>query len=282
MTEDDQDSSKTSSFTVDNDLTGGGDMPSVTRLLNRKSLSISQPYTQAAPPPKPPAVCKPPPSPPPFSAGPDIISIDTETITHELEQSINSNMENASDTPQSGQPQAQIKRSSRKNQASHGAQLIVWQRGELSGSADPLSKGIATLLDAGAQCALFLSITPPPSGCQVPHFKASAVVAAPTSKISVWTGMKWDPTVAPDAWNYFVKTGFIELAPPGTLTNMKSNRNIIRAAFGIGKNEYLILVRAGPPTTCRGVLAIVASSSMQTKLAAAIPLVTALPPKQAA
>jgi hypothetical protein len=175
-----------------------------------------------------------------------------------------------------------VKPVGRRAGAKNETKLIVWERELLKKGKDPLGRGIAMLLEKGVKSALFLAITAPPPGSPVPHFTATAAAGATKNKMMIWTGMKWDPTIVPDAWNYFVRTGYIELAPPGTITNMKSNRNVIRGAFGIDKEEYLILVRAGPASSCRGVVAFVAKGTLQTEISSAMPLLEALPGKAAA
>ncbi|OFZ53670.1 MAG: hypothetical protein A2428_09045 [Bdellovibrionales bacterium RIFOXYC1_FULL_54_43] len=152
--------------------------------------------------------------------------------------------------------------------------LIIWQPNELKQGPDPLGKGLSILLDRGAMNALFLSIAPSGTGSTVPHFKASAAVL-PQKKKEIWTGMKWDPTVAVEMWNQFIKVGYIEYAPPGTTTDMKSNRNIARAAFGITQDEWLLLVRIGPSHVCRGILAVVSKKSLIPVLSLALPHLTA-------
>jgi hypothetical protein len=138
---------------------------------------------------------------------------------------------------------------------------------------------LANLLEKGAISALFLAITPPPAGSPVPHFLGTAAAFAPTgaatskTKLELWSGLKWDPTVVPELWNYFVRAGFVELSPPGTMTNVASTRNVVRAAFGCAPDEWLTLVSAGTPNACRGVLAILSKASLQHVLAGAMVLI---------
>jgi hypothetical protein len=138
------------------------------------------------------------------------------------------------------------------------------------------------LMDIGIQRALFLATGPASSGNAAPVFQASAALAE-DDKIELWTGLKWDPAVAPDTWNLFVKGGLVELSPPSTQTNVKSNRNVIRAAFGVGKGEWLLLIRAGSAQKCRGVLAVVSSRPILNEIPQAASLIASaiLPDKPA-
>ena len=154
--------------------------------------------------------------------------------------------------------------------------LIRWEKNQLVSGRDPLGKGIHFLFEKGATQALFLAITAPPSG-KVPHFVATAAVN-PGDKEALWAGLKWNPTVVPELWNYFVRAGFVELSPPGNLTSTASNRNVIRAAFGVHAPQWLLLVRVGAPSACRGVLALVANSSLALHLNQALPFFNATSP----
>jgi hypothetical protein len=140
-----------------------------------------------------------------------------------------------------------------------------------------MGQGIATMFEKGARSVLFLSIVAAPPGSPVPHFTAAAAVAS-QEKLRLWTGMRWDPTVVPELWNLFVRTGCVELGPPATLTNVKSNRNVVRSAFGAAPQEWLLLVRSGPADGCRGILAFVAERSLATELAAALAQLSARAP----
>jgi hypothetical protein len=149
--------------------------------------------------------------------------------------------------------------------------MTLWDIKQLKSGNDPLGKGLAILLERGARHALFLSLVAAPAGSPVPHFLASAAIA-PRERLKLWTGLRWDPTIVPSLWNLFVRTGHAELPPPGAETDISSNRNVVRAAFGVGHDEWLLLVRTGPVNQCRGVLAVVSDRSMLQALVAASPL----------
>ncbi len=331
-------------FTVDADQSGYVDMPSVTKLLNRKSLSHSNTYKD-----QPPQSNSP--SPPPFQTpkkefplavseeknpiefqlsdpGPQFsspdqeaqsgisLSIDTLHLSQKTAHSSSLNEASASSAPleieialdssmviegraapmtgnsdvktltpsatektQSTSSSLKIQRAKPREDRKPLQRLALWETRKLKAGADPLGKGLAIMLERGAFSSLFLAITPPPAGSPVPHFTATAAVAA-QAQLQIWTGLKWDPTIAPELWNQFVRSGMAELAPPGTSTDIKSNRNIVRAAFGMRSHEWLTLVRAGTAQSCRGVLALISEKSLMTELSSALPLIQALPAVQ--
>ena len=142
----------------------------------------------------------------------------------------------------------------------------TWTMEMLKGGPDPLGKGLSILLEKGAQSALFLAITPPPPGAKIPHFSAAAAARPTPDKLRLWTGLRWDPAVVPQVWNSILKSGYIEFHPPGQVTNIGSRRNTIRAAFGLGSEEILLLIRVGPVAACRGILAIYSDRSLLMEL----------------
>ncbi len=48
------------------------------------------------------------------------------------------------------------------------------------------------------------------------------------------------------------------------MTNVMSNRNVIRGAFGVEQNEWLSLIRIGELSSCRGVVAILSKGSLRS------------------
>ncbi len=159
------------------------------------------------------------------------------------------------------------------------SQLTLWEIKKLENGTDPLGKGLAQLFSHGVTSAVFLLIHPPKARGMAPEFLSTASVEA-GHRLPLWTGLRWDPNLVPDLWNYFIKSGYVELTPPGTTTNQKSNRNTVRAAFGITQSEWLTLVRSGPVDSCRGVLALVSKNSVLQAVQEALQLISALPPKQ--
>ena len=302
MAEKKDDDKSLPAFSLDPDT---GHMPSVTRLLDRKTLSetnssIATPKP-APPPARPPA--KPtlkaapppvqPPAPAPEAAPERAASVPVEEIGINISSGAGFELEQRAEPA----PQTQDQENPSSEASPDGlaeahaapqllaltrrverrvavADLVQWQMHGLRTGKDPLGKGIALLMDKGATSALFLAAITPPPGSPVPHFNATATFGA-GSKLSLWTGLKWDPVLTPDTWNKFVHAGYVELSPPGTTTNMKSARNIIRAAFGITHEEWLLLVRIGSAQICRGVLVLTSKASLVGELPAALPLLTA-------
>jgi hypothetical protein len=136
----------------------------------------------------------------------------------------------------------------------------------LKGGPDPLGKGLSILLERGAATALFLSISPPPPGAKIPHFTAVAAARPSREKLTIWTGLRWDPANVPQVWNQLLKSGYVEFHPPGNVTHIGSTRNTIRTAFGLGQEEILLLIRVGPVAACRGVLAVYSTRSLLMEL----------------
>jgi hypothetical protein len=73
-----------------------------------------------------------------------------------------------------------------------------------------------------------------------------------------WDGLKWQPQQFADIWKILVDKGFAEFAP--------GSQNITRTAFDLNPNHWLTLIRVGSPDQCRGVLAVVSSSSLEAKI----------------
>ncbi|MBI4924893.1 MAG: hypothetical protein HY843_03130 [Bdellovibrio sp.] len=156
-----------------------------------------------------------------------------------------------------------IQRGSRKNfKEQKATEIVIWELGQLETQKDPLALGIKFLFQSGVKNILFLSIQPDPGGSVIPHFQSSATVS-PRERLMLWTGLKWQPRIVPEVWNQFVKTGFVELPPPATMTNIMSTRNVIRGAFGITHQEWLSLIRVGELSSCRGVIAAISEKSLK-------------------
>lgn len=304
-----KDTENTKVFTVDSGTaTQDKEMPSVTKLLNRKSLGLA-PKKPVTPPPK----LNPPLPPQAFPSLTqeeaadhtqeielkiDLISPPTIekaktselllTSPSELSIQINSNSNEAvplqltNNTLQNETTPPEIKLSApasspriqttKRKSTEPARALIQWDLATLKSGSDPLGKGIAIIFEKGAKHLLFLSILPPLASSPVPQFISKATVLA-SSKLPLWTGLKWDPSLVPDVWNQFIKTGRVEFAPPGALTIQTSHRNVIRAAFGIAPSEWLLLLRAGPADQIRGIIAIVSTQTLLTELATALPFI---------
>jgi hypothetical protein len=243
----------TSSFTVDSDNSSPITMPTLTRLLNRKKFAKSETSvtntatttatTGISPVPpifeKNPKSSLTPPKPP-------------EDATKLIKES--------------------VRKVSRKREAKP---LVIWTPAALASGKDPLGKAIISLLTHGASQALFLAIQSQAGGPS-PMFTATAAVNA-REKEKVWNGLRWDPSLLPDVWQQVISTGYVELLPPGTMTNIQSDRNVSRAAFDVTQEEGLYFVRVGTSQQCRGILVLVSLKPLIHAIQAVMPLLVTLP-----
>lgn len=252
----------TSSFTVDHENTGIAEMPSVTRLLNRKKLGL-----KSTPSPEPPA------TPPPLP----------EAITHsEPQNGAPMEIEISADLAPSTANKIKAAIRSTARPAGKGAEkLITWELAILRAGADPLGKALALVLPKPAQSALFLSAEIR-KGATAPLFKAKAAVLPEPKRAALWNGLQWDPQSLPELWNAFLKAGIVELPPPGSITIVESVRNGVRGAFGIGPDEHLTLILAGSPKACRGIVILTSKAPLGQSLGEALPLFRQLPAAKAA
>jgi hypothetical protein len=177
-------------------------------------------------------------------------------------------------------PGFKIQKAQRKLNIVPHVSLEQWELSNLKTGTDLLGKALVYLFEKGATNALFLGISPPPPGSTIPLFISSATVE-PKERLTLWMGLQWDPRVVPEVWNFFLKTGIVEFAPPGTMTNVMSTRNVIRGAFGVDQSEWLSLLRVGELKTCRGVVALLSKSSLQLPLRQAMRIINNFPEKQA-
>lgn len=256
-----QDPNEKDAFTIDGEKTGSDlSVPGVTKLLNRKKLNLSsnkeaKPQERPKEPPAPPT----PPAPPLETAPVDLTHsmIIEQRVAHSFTA-----------------PAAKIQPVLRRSQAVPAKALNFWSEKTLKSGIDPLARGLSSLLGKGVKGGLFLAPTKPPAGSPVPHFVASAYFGG-KDRLSVWSGLRWDPAIVPEIWNHFVKAGFIDLPPPGTTTNQLSTRNLLRGAFAIQSQEWLTLIRVGPPNSCRGVLALLSDKTLANELQASLALIQA-------
>lgn len=259
------------------------EVPSLNLLLNRKKLEISNSSNS-----KPPSAI---PQPQQDQDPPSQISISAfDGSDFEIEiagRSGEISVPNRASPASSSTPKKEdsrsifkIQKTQRKLQPIQTENLAMWELSKLKHGSDPLGKALVYLFEKGATNALFLSISPPPQGSTVPLFLSSAALE-PKERKTLWIGLQWDPRVVPEVWNFFLKTGVVEFAPPGTMTNVMSNRNVIRGAFGVEQDEWLSLLRVGELSACRGVAAIISKSSLQLPLRHALRIISDLPEKQA-
>lgn len=252
-------------FTINSEKTK--EMPSLNLLLNRKKLELNQNVA---------------PSPPPekiqIEKSKFEIEINLRPGDNPLEIESTSTPFKAKNEDTKSNPR--IQKSQRKNSVKPAENLVLWDLLSLKNSTDSLGKALSYLFEKGASSGLFLAITPPPQGSSVPLFLSTAAIE-PQDRLNLWTGLQWDPRILPEVWNFFLKIGIVEFAPPGTMTNIMSNRNVIRGAFGVSQEEWLSLLRVGEINACRGVVALISKTSLQLPLRQALRMMNAEPAKKA-
>ncbi len=231
------------SFTVDSEQTGLTHMPSITRLLNRKSLLKSKFYNEA------PASSKEQPSAPPS------ISLSPQALTPTVppppqpEMSVKNLSEPVLElelnrAPQQAQPQ--IKKAERRSTR----RMDSWSLEVLRNRPqDQFAQGLLELMQPGkAQMSLYLL----PQTVGSDSFLAAAALA-PREKLILWTGFKWSKQEDPRLWEELTKKGFSEIPP----------KNIpLKQALGLNPDERLFFVRVGKPPHLRGLLIVISSSDL--------------------
>lgn len=297
-------------FEGDGNTGSASSMPSVTKLLNRKSLGlstgsidtpISTPEPQATrsglrrargsslKKPKGSALVETPQAvTPPTSDGPTEAMSSPKSAQAGLEIQLSTGSDavfERSAAPAQQQTRTDVKvetRTATRRKSTPAPELIEWQMTLLKTGQDPLGKGLATLLEQGALAALFLAIQPLKPGQSAPLFQSTACAGAFTDRKALWSGFHWNPALAPELWNGFLQQGWIEFSPPGTQTHVQSHRNVIRGALGCVPGEWLTLIRVGSPQGCRGALAVISQGPLGTALTAALKHLHQGPKKAAA
>lgn len=166
---------------------------------------------------------------------------------------------------------ATIKRVAPTAKKTEVAPLITWDLNQLKTSSDPLAKALTFLFLKGVVSSLFLRTLPPSHPQETPKFNATAI-AGERSRVNLWTGLQWDPAIAPEVWQQFSKVGYLELGPSGTGTQLKSQRNVLRSALGLKSDEWLIIVRVGSDHASRGIVALFSNRSVAAEFRSALPL----------
>jgi hypothetical protein len=130
-----------------------------------------------------------------------------------------------------------------------------WTAEQLKLASDPMGKGLANLFRSEyVQAALYMSFQTTGSNSQ---FVASAGVNIENGS-PFWVGLKWLPQQFAEVWHTLVDEGFVEFEP--------SLHNITRTAFDVSNDHWLTLIRVGSPTKCRGIIAIVSTNSIESRL----------------
>jgi hypothetical protein len=133
--------------------------------------------------------------------------------------------------------------------------LSNWSPDQLKMASDPMGKALFHLFQsATVQAALFMAIQHTAAG---KIFGASAGVQIENGS-PFWGGLKWQPQQFADVWKTLTEEGFAEFHPEA--------QNITRTAFDVDPGHWLTLIRVGSPERCRGIVAIVSSQSIESRL----------------
>jgi hypothetical protein len=152
--------------------------------------------------------------------------------------------------------------------------LQIWDRAALQTSPDAVCQALTQLLGRGLGMALFLAHHSAGGANAIPIFKAQACYGSGSKQV-LWKGLSWNPALTPTLWQQLSITGAVELTPPDTGTNVTSERNMVRTAFGIDSNEYLVVARVGAPSAIKGILAMVSARSFLTEVQGVLMLLAA-------
>lgn len=113
-------------------------------------------------------------------------------------------------------PVSKITAIQRGNRRSVGktAPLTEWKPSELNKSQNTMKLALHALFERKiVQAALYLqNIQPTSGGASTPSFSAVASMAA-QAKHSIWKGLQWDPQVFPDVWKVLLAKGYAEFQP---------------------------------------------------------------------
>ncbi len=257
-------------YTVDGDQTQTGQMPGITRLLNRKKLGLSTPSAASVPVPTPPS------SPIPTAAPAQaekveaapreiVISDSAETLEFELRAQIGSASPPSTEAPGEAPALSVAKVQRAKNVERRSPErLKQWNSSELSSGTTPIEKALVVLMAQGGKSSLWMELKGalPPAESTL-CFGGTAFLGS-REQAETWTGLKWTPGLTPDLWEQLSSVRYLEFAPPGPETLVTSSRNLIRAAFGVQINEFLLLLPAGSQQGIHGVLAVLSQVSLVT------------------
>ncbi|OFZ79795.1 MAG: hypothetical protein A3K03_08450 [Bdellovibrionales bacterium RIFOXYD1_FULL_44_7] len=235
------DKTKSGVFTVDTEQTGS-EVPTITKLLNRKSFinsrtSASSEQTkmtgtlfrrtseisgQTAVPSKPPI---------PPARTTNEKSFMTQTLSTQ--------------TPN-------VKPVLRKAERRSSKRLIKWEIDQLKSATDMIRKTAAGFFAASAEAVLFLPAdTDKTNGLK---FIATAG-CGPRETLALWTGIKFDPVIMPGVWKSVLSIGAIEVA------NVAESR-VFREVFGAQETDRVTVFRIGPASEVSGIIVVISKNSL--------------------
>lgn len=275
-------------FTVDFDSDNSsllGEMPSITKLLNRKKLGR---ITPSAPP--RPNLSRLPSDPSALPFAPVVQEAEAEAENEDTLSEIQPltpppapprRLQKAATfaavpppapTPaphaqSHTQAPARVTPALRRSSINPTQSLAHWETSRLQTSTDPFSKTLAQLLANGAHSCLFFSLVPPSRGL-LPQFVATAW-AGERDRSKIWKGSQWNPVLTPSIWSRFMKSGWVELPLIGAISQ-GDEVAILRAAFGCQTGEWGLLLRAGTAEACKGLVVLFSQQSLSQLVPAII------------
>jgi hypothetical protein len=225
-----------SPFTLDHTEGDPVEMPSVTKLLNRKKLGLktSSSSNKAA------------------------------TAPVSKSDSTKSNI--------AGQPKIQ-RVQPRKGRAKQ-VKISRWSQESLAQADDTFQKAVHYLVQKGARQALLLTPDAPVSSGSSAHDHAAirfeALCAYMTEdRAELWSGLSLSPSLIPDIWERLLTKGIFEIVPSVSLSSQSESAAFLIKAFGLKPTEFFVIIRCGSSNACTGLLALVSSHSLAKEIAAA-------------
>lgn len=220
-------------FTLDNTSGEPVEMPSVTKLLNRKKLGLSDSSStktslKLKAPPKKPAV-------PTTTPGqPEIMRVQ----------------------PRKTRPKTQ--------------KIAQWTREDLAKATDTFQKAVHYLIQKGAQQALLLAPQDGPVSHAQANIRFDALCAYMSEdKAELWSGLSLSPSLIPDIWRRLFSHGIYEIIPSVSLSTQDESASFLIKAFGLKPTDFFVIIRCGSPNACTGILALVSPFSLSKEIASA-------------
>jgi hypothetical protein len=238
-----------SPFTLDNHGGEPIEMPSVTKLLNRKKLGlspISENSTQTVTRPRVPT--------PPPAAKPQAPA--------------QGSLQGTGQSAGPGQVEIQKVRP-RQRQSSQRSKLAKWDKEKLSQARDTFQRAVFYLLQKGAQQVLLLTPQDPVTDPKAQVSFQALCAFASEEKDQLWGGLSLTPELIPDIWDKLFTKGIFEIVPSVSLKAKNESEAFLIRAFGLKPTEFFILIRCGAPNACTGLLGIVSTHSLVKEIAAA-------------
>lgn len=227
-------------FSVDRETTGMS-MPSVTQLLNRKSMTqeiqkgnIKTPPPAAPPPPGPSLATPtlPPRSPSPSAQQPSAASQNTRSLQQQAP----------------AQEGGQLVKTAKNDREKGLISLKEWS--DISPEQFKGGSALSKLFQEGQKLNLWsrmlefraTSSTPSPQ----PDFLAHAAWG-PSDAALLWDGVRLKTSKIPMSFAQLSRSGWVDLPALTQDTSIESECRVLREALGANKQEGLICVRLGPP-----------------------------------